>query len=73
MVAQKHYWRTTEEDFEKATSALPEAVQNPVQSASVSGGDDLSESAELVAVCGKSEDSEGKQHARQDSNLRPAD
>lgn len=73
MVAQKHYWRTTDADFEKATSELPDALHQAVQSASVSDGIDLSESAEILALCGNSEDSAGLRHARQDSNLRPAD
>lgn len=73
MVAQKHYWRTTDADFEKATSELPEALHEAVQSASVSDSSDLSEPAEILAACGNSEDSAGVKHARQDSNLRPAD
>lgn len=36
MVAQKHYWSTTDADFEKATA--PKALHNPVQSVAVSGG-----------------------------------
>ena len=32
MVAQKHYWRTTDEDFEKALQPKCSALQNPVQS-----------------------------------------
>ena len=73
MVAQKHYWRTTDADFEKATSELPEALHEAVQSASVSECNDQSDSAENLAMCGISDDFESKQHARQDSNLRPAD
>jgi len=73
MVAQKHYWRTTDADFDKATSELPEALHEAVQSASVSECSEPSDSAENLAMCGISDDFEGKQHARQDSNLRPAD
>lgn len=72
MVAQKHYWRTTDADFEKATE-LPEAVQNPVESAAISECNEASVSAELVGVCGNSDDFASNEHARQDSNLRPAD
>ena len=70
MVAQKHYWRTTDADFEKATAP---AVHKAVQSASVSDSIEESADSELVGICGNSDDYCTKQHARQDSNLRPAD
>ena len=69
MVAQKHYWRTTDADFEKATEA--KALQNPVQSGAAMAGSDESQ-CELIAANGESpENHEGIQYARRDSNPQP--
>lgn len=71
MVAQKHYWRTTDADFEKATAE--ESLQNPVQSEAASDGSNECEGETVPAFCEFPEDHGGNEHARQDSNLRPAD
>jgi integrase len=73
VVAQKHYWRVTEADFEKAASHPTEALHNPVQSASVSGSKHPSGEPELAGICGKSEDFEGNQCSLMDSNHEPTD
>ena len=71
LVAQKHYWRTTDADFDKATSSQGKALHNVVQSAAVSSGHESScdplesETAELCGVSG------GDQYARRDSNPQP--
>lgn len=69
MVAQKHYWRTTDADFEKATA--PEALHNPVQSAAVSRGTDESQEEPVAAFCGNPEEYGAKEYARRDSNPQP--
>ncbi|WP_420844084.1 tyrosine-type recombinase/integrase [Lacipirellula parvula] len=71
LVAQKHYWRTTDADFEKATTA--KALQNPVQSGAALSGSEEFGGEDIPGNCEFTEKSGPKQHARQDSNLRPAD
>ncbi|MBA4107679.1 MAG: integrase [Pirellula sp.] len=36
LIAEKHYWQSTEADFDKASSPQSDALQNPVQSSAVS-------------------------------------
>lgn len=69
MVAQKHYWRTTDADFEKATP--PGALHIPVQLEAVSGGMDESQEEPVAAFCGTPEEYGAKEYARRDSNPQP--
>lgn len=71
MVAQKHYWRVTDADFEKATAV--QALQNPVQLGAASTGNDECEGELITAFSEFPKNQGSNQHARQDSNLRPAD
>ncbi|MBA3482843.1 MAG: tyrosine-type recombinase/integrase [Pirellulales bacterium] len=73
LVAQKHYWRTTDADFDKATTSPGKALHEAVQSAAVSSGHETSGDpldSENAELCGVSSD---REYARQDSNLRPTD
>ena len=67
MVAQKHYWRVTDADFEKATAAT--ALQNPVQSGAVTTGTEH----RSVAICAGNHEIPEKygvnQYTPQESNL----
>jgi integrase len=56
MVAQKHYWRVTDADFEKAAAQPAEAVHKAVQSAAVSESRDSSPNSELAATCNNSKE-----------------
>ncbi|MBL9164421.1 MAG: site-specific integrase [Planctomycetaceae bacterium] len=73
MVAQKHYWRTTDADFEKAATQPTGALQNAVQSPAVSDGIDLSDEPAFAGICGKSEDFVLNQCSLMDSNHEPTD
>ena len=70
MVAQKHYWRTTDADFEKAAAQPAEAVHEAVQSASVSGSHEKSEEAEDSEKYENFEKSDVLVGSRVDSNHR---
>lgn len=64
MVAQKHYWRTTDADFEKA-------VREAVHQEATSGNNEPQEAETVTADCGNSEDFGLNQYARRDSNPQP--
>jgi hypothetical protein len=69
MVAQKHYWRVTEADFEKAAAQPEGAVHKAVQSAAVSETRDQSPDAEFAAMCINSGEFKVKKYTPQESNL----
>jgi len=48
LVAQKHYWQTTDTDFDKAVSTKSEALQNAVQSEAVAISGDKESKKEPV-------------------------
>ena len=70
MVAQKHYWRVTDADFEKAASQPAEAVQKAVQSAPVSDGQEKYGEAGDSENCENSEKTDVLVGSRVDSNHR---
>ncbi|MBL9164770.1 MAG: hypothetical protein JNL18_18730 [Planctomycetaceae bacterium] len=73
MVSQKHHWRTTDADFEKAAKQPTGALQNAVQSPTVSNGIDLSGEPAFAGKCGKSEDFVLNQCSLMDSNNETTD
>jgi integrase len=73
IVAQKHYWRTTEDDFARATEERSEAVQNAVQHPAASGGREVQDDPELVGACAVPDDFGANQCSLMDSNHEPTD
>jgi integrase len=71
IIAQRHYWRVTDADFEKAT-AVP-ALQNPVQLEAASTGEEKCEGELSAAICGISEEVGENQCSLMDSNHEPTD
>ena len=67
MVAQKHYWRVTDADFEKATAV--QALHNPVQSEAVTGGMEQRPVAVFAGNHVITEEFNVNQYTPQESNL----
>ncbi len=70
MVAQKHYWRTTEDDFEKAAGGSPEALHKAVQQPAARGCNEDRNVAAFAGICDSPGVFGGNQLARKDSNLK---
>ena len=73
VVAQKHYWRTTEEDFEKALKEDCSALQNPVQSEAATARNVLHDVEVEAAIIGMSDEYRAVQCSLMDSNHEPTD
>lgn len=78
LIAQKHYLQVTEDDFQRAAESGARALQNAVQSASVSVGTTSQSLTEDIGSASVSEDrrkttntDEMERYARRDSNPQP--
>ncbi len=78
LVAQKHYWRVTEDDFERATTTTRPAIEAAQNQAQQAGETECIGANAQPAICGIADEYafsatiENGQYPGEDSNLRPS-